>query len=61
MNELQNQNDPRVLGNGDIFDNYGFDNPANWNFYERYMNGEIINYQTGWVDPGDHETDTNLK
>ena len=61
MNELKNQNDPRVLGNGDIFDNYGFDNPANWNFYERYMNGEIKTYQTGWVDPGDYETDPDLK
>jgi arylsulfatase A-like enzyme len=61
MKELQNQNDPRVLGKGDIFDNYGFDNPANWNFYERYMNGEIKNYQTGWVDPGDYETDPDFK
>lgn len=61
MTELKGQNDPRVLGNGDIFDNYGFDNPANWNFYERYMNGEIKKYQTGWVDPGDYETDTDIK
>jgi len=61
INELKNQNDPRVLGNGDIFDNYGFDNPANWNFYERYMNGEIKDYQTGWVDPGDYETDPDIK
>lgn len=60
MNDLKNQNDPRVLGNGDIFDNYGFDNPANWNFYERYMNGEIIKYQTGWVDQSDYETDPDL-
>ena len=60
MNELQNQNDPRVLGNGDIFDNYSFDNAANWNFYERYMNGEIKNFQTGWVEPGDYETDANM-
>jgi len=61
MTELKGQNDPRVLGNGDIFDKYGFDNPANWNFYERYMNGEIKKYQTGWVDPGDYETDTDIK
>ena len=61
MTELKGQNDPRVLGNGDIFDNYGFDNPSNWNFYERYMNGEIKKYQTGWVDPDDYETDSDFK
>ena len=61
MNDLKNQNDPRVLGKGDIFDNYAFDNPTNWNFYERYMNGEIKTYQTGWVDPGDYETEPDLK
>ena len=56
MNELLQQNDPRVKGNGDVFDNYPFDNPIDWNFYERYMKGEIKEYQTDWVNPGDYET-----
>jgi N-sulfoglucosamine sulfohydrolase len=55
LNDLQMQNDPRLSGNGDVFDNYPFDNPEDWNFYERYMNGEIKKYQTGWVNPGDYE------
>jgi N-sulfoglucosamine sulfohydrolase len=55
LDDLQMQNDPRLSGNGDVFDNYPFDNPEDWNFYERYMNGEIKKYQTGWVNPGDYE------
>lgn len=56
MNELLKQDDPRIKGNGDVFDNYAFDDPDNWNFYERYMKGEIKKYQTGWVNPRDYET-----
>jgi len=54
--ELQEQDDPRIKGNGDVFDNYPFNESADWNFYERYVNGEIKKYQTGWVEPGDYET-----
>ncbi|MFZ0281907.1 MAG: sulfatase [Bacteroidales bacterium] len=56
LDELQKQNDPRVKGNGDVFDNYPFDDPADWNFYERFMKGEIKEYQTGWVNPDDYES-----
>lgn len=56
LNDLKDQNDPRMKGNGDVFDNYPFDDPADWNFYERYMKGEIKKFQTGWVNPGDYET-----
>ena len=52
------QDDPRIKGNGDVFDNYPFNESIDWNFYERYMNGEIKKYQTGWVNPGDYETKT---
>ncbi len=55
LDELKKQDDPRVSGNGDKFDNYPFDDPADWNFYERYTKGEIRKYQTGWVNPGDYE------
>ena len=55
VNDLQLQADPRISDNGDVFDNYPFDNAADWNFYERYMNGEIEKYQTNWVNPSDYE------
>jgi hypothetical protein len=53
--QLIQQEDPRIKGNGDIFDNYPFDEPACLNFYERYMSGMIKKYQTGWVNPDDYE------
>lgn len=35
--ELQKQQDPRVLGKGDVFDSYPYAKPNQRNFYERYM------------------------
>jgi N-sulfoglucosamine sulfohydrolase len=61
MNDLQTQNDPRIIGNGDVFDNYPFDNPEDWNFYERFMNKEIKKYQTNWVNPGDYEKNWEIQ
>jgi arylsulfatase A-like enzyme len=55
FDELKAQQDPRVLGNGDVFDNYPFMQESSTDFYERYMNGQIIKYQTNWVSPGDYE------
>ena len=51
MAELTAQGDPRVLGNGDIFDNYPYSEDERRGFYERFMNGEDI--PTGWVNPSD--------
>lgn len=39
--ELVKQHDPRVLGNGDIFDSYPFAKPGGQDYYERFMKGEI--------------------
>lgn len=55
FNELRKYNDPRIMGNGDIFDQYPFQRKSSENFYERYMNGEIKEYQTDWVDSTDYE------
>ncbi|MEQ8240550.1 MAG: sulfatase, partial [Cyclobacteriaceae bacterium] len=38
--ELKNQADPRIMGNGQVFDQYPYVDPTGVNFYERYMNGE---------------------
>lgn len=52
---LKEQEDPRILGNGDIFNSYGYSNEEGWNYYERYMAGEFTIEDTEWVNPGDQE------
>ncbi|VGO14891.1 Arylsulfatase [Pontiella desulfatans] len=52
---LKDQDDPRILGNGAVFDTYGYSQPHAWNFYERFMAGEFTPKQTGWVNPSDFE------
>ena len=49
--ELKEQNDPRMFGKGEVFDNYPV--TSNPGFYERFMKGEKLN--TGWVNPSDFE------
>ena len=39
--ELTEQGDPRMRGEGDIFDRYPFFKPAFQDFYERYFRGEV--------------------
>jgi N-sulfoglucosamine sulfohydrolase len=53
--ELKEQKDPRMSGKGNVFDNYPFAEESSQNFYERYLRGEILNYQTKWVNPTDYE------
>lgn len=55
--ELKKQEDPRMFGKGDEFDNYPFENKKAWNFWERVVNGEIEEpwKQTGWVNKTDYE------
>ena len=54
---LIEQQDPRLLGEGDVFDNYRYDTENKWNFYERVVSGELKEpwKQTGWVNPTDYE------
>ena len=53
--ELQQQRDPRMAGNGAIFDRYLYADPANRDFYNRYMRGEKL--KAGWVRESDFEKD----
>lgn len=55
FDELKRQGDPRMGSDGDIFDRYLFHQPSSQDFYERYMAGEVAEYQTGWVNPDDYE------
>jgi N-sulfoglucosamine sulfohydrolase len=48
---LKAQGDPRMAGNGDIFDRY---TPTNGDgFYEKFMSGEKL--KAGWVSETDFE------
>ena len=54
--ELRAQGDPRILGNGAIFDAYEHATKSSVGFYERFRNGEKLN--AGWIDPDDIEPAT---
>lgn len=51
--ELKQQNDPRMFGNGDVFDEYRIANPGSRGFYDRWQAGE--NPKAGWVNQSDFE------
>lgn len=51
--ELKAQGDPRMFGNGHIFDEYEYAQENSKGFYERYMSGEDM--KAGWVNPSDFE------
>jgi N-sulfoglucosamine sulfohydrolase len=55
--KLIEQNDPRIFGEGDIFDQYPYADKKTQHFYERYQNGENIN--AGWVSKTDFEKTNN--
>ena len=50
--ELKKQQDPRVLGNGSIFENYEYARNIR-NFYNRFMAGEDL--KAGWINQTDIE------
>ena len=49
---LKEQDDPRISGRGDVFDNYPYAG-AERGLYERRLKGEKV--KTGWVNPTDYE------
>ena len=51
--ELQRQDDPRMSGQGDVFDKYPHANQGHVGFYERFLRGEKL--RTGWVKDTDFE------
>ena len=53
--ELRAQGDPRILGNGEIFETYEYAQPAQRDFYNRFMSGEELN--AGWINQTDIEKD----
>lgn len=55
FDQLRKENDPRMFGNGHIFDEYEYAGASSRNFYERYMSGEKM--KAGWVNESDFEKD----
>ena len=53
FDELKAQDDPRMSGNGGVFEAEPYAQEAQRNFYERYMKGERI--KAGWVNDSDFE------
>lgn len=49
------QEDPRVGGNGGVFDTYLYSDERSRDFYNRFMAGEEV--KAGWVEPSDFETE----
>jgi len=50
------QDDPRMKGEGDLFDNYEYAHSNSKNFYQRYMQGEDV--KAAWVNASDFQTET---
>lgn len=55
FDELKAQQDPRMFGQGHIFDEYTYSSENYRNFYERFTAGEKL--MPGWVNESDFETD----
>lgn len=51
--ELLQQDDPRMYGKGDLFDEYPYSDRNLSHFYERYLRGEIRNEDVTWLDSSD--------
>ena len=45
--ELRKQDDPRMFGKGDVFDNYPYSGKSTDNFYQRYTSGDKISEPCG--------------
>lgn len=54
-NELKSQGDPRMTGNGHVFDEYMYASENTRGFYERYMAGEEL--KANWVNVSDFEAE----
>ena len=55
INDLTKNKDPRVLGNGEVFDKYIYAEKRTRDFYNRHMNGELLD--SDWVNSTDFESD----
>jgi arylsulfatase A-like enzyme len=54
FDELTAQDDPRMFGKGEVFEQYPYADERHRGFYERFMKGEKLT--AGWVNKSDFET-----
>ncbi len=54
VDELTAQGDPRMAGQGTVFDNYPYADPSGVGFYEKFMR-DPNSVRAGWVNPTDFE------
>ncbi|MGJ7032519.1 sulfatase family protein [Niabella hirudinis] len=54
FSELRTQQDPRILGNGALFDNYPYADKTGIHFYERYMQHDST-LRWGWINDSDFD------
>jgi hypothetical protein len=52
IQKLTEQGDPRIFGEGNIFDNYPYQGEVQ-NYYNRFIAGEKI--KAGWVNESDYD------
>ena len=57
--ELKQQKDPRIFGNGDVFDEYKYSCKPDCDFYDRFKSGKSV--KAGWVSLSDFETPEELE
>lgn len=56
MDILREQNDPRLVGDGNIFDHYPYDKAKKAKIYEKVVSGGVIPWkESNWVAPTDYE------
>jgi len=55
LDALEAQGDPRLRGEGHVFDEYPYSDESGRGFYERFVRGEPLS--AGWVEPSDFESE----
>ncbi len=59
VQELSAQNDPRMFGNGGVFDTYQYSYEQDRDFYNRFKRGEEV--KAGWVYESDFESAQDME
>lgn len=55
FDRLRAQNDPRMFGRGNVFEEYPYAGSSHRHFYRRFMEGELDEQDAGWVNPSDFD------
>jgi len=53
ITRLKKEGDPRMFGDGDVFENYSYADPKFRGFYEKFINGEAPT--PGWINESDFQ------